>query len=130
MIVVDTSMLVSSLVDGGPRGKACAARLFGEQLTAPSLIDYEVLSTLRGLVLGRKLAADGAERALRALSVLPVERVPCESLLPRMWELRTNYSAYDASYVALAEKLNLSLVTGDAKLKRGSGARCVIELIG
>ncbi|NLU75999.1 type II toxin-antitoxin system VapC family toxin [Streptomyces sp. HNM0575] len=130
MIVVDASMLASALVDAGPVGKASAARLFGEQLTAPSLIDYEVLSTLRGLVLGRKLPSEDAERALRALPALPVERASCERLLPRIWELRANYSAYDASYVALAEKLNVPLVTGDAKLKRGSGARCVIELVG
>ncbi|GGO48730.1 hypothetical protein GCM10012287_24400 [Streptomyces daqingensis] len=59
-----------------------------------------------------------------------MERVPCEHLLPGIWELRPNYTAYDASYVALAEKLNVPLVTGDAKLKRGVGARCTIELIG
>lgn len=130
MIVVDNSVLVSALVDAGPTGKACADRLFGEQLTAPSLIDYEALNTLRGLVLGRKLTAREAERALRALPALPVERASCEHLLPRIWELRSNYSAYDASYVALAERLNAPLVTADAKLKRGSGARCVIELVG
>jgi predicted nucleic acid-binding protein len=129
VIVVDNSVLVAALVDAGPKGKGCADRLSGERLMAPSLIDYEALSTLRGLVLGRKLNVQDAEQAVRVLPALPVERVPCAHLLPRIWELRPNYTAYDASYVALAEKLNVPLVTADAKLKRGVGARCPIELI-
>lgn len=129
MIVVDNSVLMAALTDAGPTGKACAARLSGERLAAPTLIDYEALSTLRGLVRGRKLAVEDAERALRSLPLLPVERVPCERLLPRIWELRSNYTAYDASYVALAEQLDVPLVTGDARLRRGSGARCVVELV-
>ena len=129
MIVVDNSVLVSALVDGGPTGKACAARLSGERLVAPDLIDLEAANALRGLLIGRKITEREASRAIETLSVLPVERVPHSGLLPRVWELRHNCTPYDAAYVALAEHLNTSLVTGDARLHRAAGARCPIELI-
>lgn len=88
------------------------------------------LEHLRGLVLGRKPTVEQTEQAMEALPALPVERASTARLLPRIWELRSNYTAYDASYVALAEKLDVPLVTADARLMRGSGARCVVELVG
>ncbi|WP_030543587.1 type II toxin-antitoxin system VapC family toxin [Streptomyces albus] len=129
MIVVDNSVLISSLIDAGPAGKACMARMSGERLVAPGVIDYEALSTLRNLLRARKVDVEVAERAVRVLPDLPIERVPCKHLIPRMWELRNNYTPYDAAYVALAEHLTVPLVTGDGRLARGSGARCIVELI-
>ncbi|MQS13011.1 type II toxin-antitoxin system VapC family toxin [Streptomyces kaniharaensis] len=129
MIVVDNSVLVAALVDRGPVGKACASRISGERLAAPALIDIEATSAVRGLLLGRKIEFADADRALRLLPSLPIQRAQHTELLPRIWELRGNFTAYDAAYVALAEHLGVPLVTGDAKLQRGSGARCVIEVI-
>ncbi|MGP3998569.1 type II toxin-antitoxin system VapC family toxin [Streptomyces sp. 8N706] len=129
MIVVDNSILVAALVDQGPTGKACAARLSGRRLAAPSLIDIEAASALRGLLLGKKIEPGDADRALRLLPTLPIHRVHHSALLPRVWELRGNFTPYDAAYIALAEHLDAPLITGDAKLQRGSGARCAIEVI-
>jgi len=129
VIVVDNSVLVAALVDQGATGKACAARLSGESLTAPALIDIEAAHAIRGLLLGGKICAADADRALRLLPSLPIRRTMHGDLLPRVWELRGNFTAYDAVYVALAEHLEIPLVTGDAKLQRGSGARCAIEVI-
>ncbi|UNO41059.1 type II toxin-antitoxin system VapC family toxin [Streptomyces sp. MST-110588] len=129
MIVVDNSVLISALVDAGPTGKACAARLSGERLAAPAVIDFEALHVLRGLLLGNKITQPVADRAARCLPTFPVDRVPTTSLVGRIWELRGNYTAYDAAYVALAEQLGAPLVTSDAKMQRANGARCVVEVI-
>jgi predicted nucleic acid-binding protein len=76
VIVVDNSVLVAALAGTGATGKARATRLFGEKLIAPALIDHEAVNTLRGLVLGRKLAEEDAERAVRLLPVLRRRRRP------------------------------------------------------
>lgn len=129
MIVVDNSVLVSALTDEGPTGSACAARLAKEYLTAPALIDLEAAHAIRGLLLGNKITRDEADRAMRLVPQMPIQRVQHTELLPRVWELRYNFTAYDAAYVALAERLRVPLVTGDEKLQHGSGACCVIEVI-
>lgn len=129
MIVIDNSVLVAALLDQGPVGKASAARMAGESLAAPALIDVEAAHVIRGLLLGGKIAPTDAQRAISALPRLPMSRVQHTDLLPRVWELRGNYTAYDAAYVALAESLRVPLVTGDGRLQRGGGARCVVEVI-
>jgi predicted nucleic acid-binding protein len=129
MIVIDNSVLVAALVDQGPVGKACAARMSGESLAAPTLIDVEAAHAIRGLLLGRKIESADAHRAISTLPRLPVSRVQHTDLLPRMWQLRGNYTAYDATYIALAEALDAPLITGDERLHRGGGARCPVELI-
>ena len=75
--------------------------------------------TIRGLVLGG-LSPDRGRRAIQALARFPIERISHRGFLERMWELRDNLTAYDAAYVALAERLDTSLVTGDIRL---AGAR-------
>ncbi|MDT0308935.1 type II toxin-antitoxin system VapC family toxin [Streptomyces sp. DSM 44917] len=129
MIVVATSVLVASLVDEGPAGKACASRLTGEDLAAPALLDLEVTSVLRRLLRGGRIGQDSAGEAMTALPLLPIRRVQHLDLLPRVWELRDNLTPYDASYVALAETLGVPLVTGDARLRRAPGVRCAVEVI-
>lgn len=127
MIVVDSSVLVAALLDRGPLGKACAGRISGERLAAPALIDIEAVSSVRGLLRGRKIDPTDADHALRLLPSLPIQRAWHAELLPRIWELRDDFTAYDAAYIALAEHMDVPLVTGDAELRRGSGARCAIE---
>lgn len=129
MIVVDNSILIETLVGRGARGHAARRRLSRGHLTAPALIDVEAVNTLRGLASGGKVSEDRAQIAVDALQILPMERVDHAPFVARMWELRHNVSAYDASYIALAEALNAPLLTGDGRLANAPGVRCVIEVL-
>lgn len=129
MIVVDASLLVSALGDDGVDGDQARARLRRNSLAAPELIDLEVSSVLRRLLLGGQLPARRAELAMSDLLALPLRRVSHRVLLPRCWSLRENLTIYDASYVALAEHLGAVLVTADARLARAPGLRCEIEVM-
>ncbi|GAA3733987.1 putative nucleic acid-binding protein [Spinactinospora alkalitolerans] len=128
MIVVDTSAIIALTIHE-PRGMAVEARLRGRRMYAPHFVDLEVANVLRGLLMGGKLTLPPAEQALHDFLAMPVERRDLGPLISRVWELRHNYSAYDAAYVALAENLGATLLTTDAKLARGTGARCPIELV-
>jgi predicted nucleic acid-binding protein len=125
LVVVDASVIVTALGDDGMSGERARARLRGESLAAPELIDLEVISAWRRLRIG-------PERASLAVSDLRRLRLARASHLPlaqRCWELRHNLTTYDAAYVALAEALDTVLLTGDRKLALASGLRCEIELI-
>lgn len=128
MIVTDASFLVMALADDGDDGAEARARLRGEELAAPHLADLEVTSVLRRSVAAGNVTARRAFQALQDLADLNVERVSHTSMLPRVWDLRSNYTAYDACYVALAELFHAPLLTYDAKMAGGSGARCVFEV--
>lgn len=128
MIVTDASFLVMALADDGDDGAEARARLRGEELAAPHLADLEVTSVLRRSVAAGNVTVQRAQQALQDLADLDVERVAHTSLLPRVWDLRGNYTAYDACYVALAELFQAPLLTCDAKMARGSGAGCVFEV--
>ncbi|HEY2006613.1 MAG TPA: type II toxin-antitoxin system VapC family toxin [Solirubrobacteraceae bacterium] len=128
MIVIDASFLVMALADDGDDGAEARARLRGEELAAPHLADLEVVSVLRRSVAAGSVTAQRAYQALEDLSDLDIERVGHTSVLRRVWGLRGNYTAYDASYVALAELFQAPLLTCDAKMAGGSGARCVFEV--
>ena len=129
MIVIDNSALVEAVLGSGPRRESVVRRIERERLAAPELIDVEAVSTIRGLVRGRKLSPDRGLVAIRALAAVPIERVSHRGFVERMWELRDNLTAYDAAYVALAERLETSLVTGDSRLAGAPGIRCVVEVI-
>lgn len=129
MLVVDASVLVVALADDGADGDAARERLRGEDLVAPELLDLEVVSVLRGQMISGALDARRADLALNDLSAMPLKRAPHLPLLQRCWELRENLTTYDASYVALAEALNVLLLTGDRRLARASGPRCQIEVL-
>ena len=106
------------------------ARLGVEELSAPHLIDSEVTNALRRLVLGGTLTEDQGQAALEGFTHLSFTRYPADWLRPRMWSLRHSLSAYDATYVALAEAVGASaLLTTDARLANASGVRCSVELI-
>ena len=128
MIVTDASFLVMALADDGADGAEARARLRGEELVAPHLADLEVTSVLRRALAAGNVTVQRAQQALQDLSDLDVERVTHTSLLPRVWDLRGNYTAYDACYVALAELFQAPLLTCDAKMAGGSGARCAFEV--
>ena len=129
VLVVDASVLVVALADDGPDGDAARARLRGETLAAPDLVDLEVASVLRRQNRVGMLDNRRANMALSDLGALPVHRTEHLSLLPRCWELRDNLSIYDAAYVALAEVLDATLITGDRRLARAAGPTCTIEVL-
>ena len=129
MIVVDASVLAPALADDGRDGRIARDRLTGERLTAPEVIDLEVVSVLRGLTHAGKLTSARATHAVDALAAMPVLRGAHRHLTRRCWELRHNLTPYDAAYVALAEALQVTLVTAHAHLGHASGPRCAIEVL-
>lgn len=105
-------------------------RLGDEELAVPHLIDSEVTNALRRLVLRGVLSDDQGSAALRGFSRLTFTRYPADWLRPRLWELRHNLSAYDATYVALAEALDSgALLTIDARLATAPGIRCPVQVL-
>jgi len=129
MIVVDASVVVEVLL-GTAAGRAAADRLFArdESLHAPELVDVEVAQALRRYAAIGELKLARAREAIRDLEELPMTRYPHADLLPRIWELRQNLTAYDAAYLALAEALRATLLTRDRGLASVRG-RTLIELI-
>jgi predicted nucleic acid-binding protein len=129
VIVIDASAMVLVLVDEREAGHRARARLAGEAITAPELLDLEVLSVLRRLTAGGILTARRARAALDDLAVAPIQRVPHLPLLERCWALRPNATFYDAAYIAVAELLELTLVTADRQLATTPGVRCAIDVL-
>lgn len=130
MLVTDASALVRAIADDGPGGEQARARLHGEQLHAPELVDLEVMSALRRLLAAGRLDARRAALALEGLADLPLARASHRRLLPRVWELRDNVTPYDAAYVALAEALDAELLTADVRLASAPGLRCSVSVLG
>jgi len=129
VIVVDASVLAPALADDGADGDRARDHLRGEQLVAPELVDLEVLSTLRRAARAGRLDQRRSGQALEDLAALPLRRVSHQSLLPRIWALRDNLTAYDAAYVALAEALDALLLTADGGIGKANGVRCEVEVL-
>ena len=130
MIVVDASALLEVLLRT-PAATAVESRLFaaGETLHAPHLLDVEVAQVLRRYVALGQIDAARAREALDDLADFPFRRYPHDLLLPRIWDLRHNLTAYDAAYVALAEALDAALITRDERLAGAPGHRARVEVI-
>jgi predicted nucleic acid-binding protein len=124
MIVLDASAILELLL-GTPAGREAAGHLEDTAvgLHAPHLIDVEVAQVLRRYVRESQLSAEDARAAIRDLRDLDLRRHAHEPLLDRVWELRHNFSAYDAVYVALAEVLDARLLTADRRLAHAPGVR-------
>jgi predicted nucleic acid-binding protein len=129
VLVVDASVLVVALADDGPDGDQARARLRGERLVLPELADLEIVSVLRRQIRAGAIDTRRAGLALEDLAALPARRAPHRPLLARCWELRDNLTVYDAAYVALAEAMQATLLTGDRRLSGASGPQCPIEVL-
>ena len=125
MIVLDASAAVLALLNDGDARRALA----GETAAIPHLADSEVAHALRAQVRRGGLPADRARVALARWTGLGLRCFPAAPHLGRVWELRDNLSAYDATYVALAEALGCALVTADARLARAPGPSCPITTV-
>jgi predicted nucleic acid-binding protein len=130
MPVVDASVLVEYLT-GAEHATQAREAVLGEieRLWAPHLIDAEVGHVLRRAAAVRAIGAGRAREALGDLVELPIKRVPHLGLLERAFELRGNISFYDALYVALAERLEMPLLTFDARLQRAAPSTADVRLI-
>jgi predicted nucleic acid-binding protein len=129
MIVLDASAAVDWLLQT-PAGQRIENRIYAqnETLHTPHLLDLEVAQVLRRLVRQGVVSIRRADEAVRDLLDLRMTRYAHGVLLPRIWQLRDNFSAYDAAYIVLAEKLRAALVTRDARLASASGHAARIEL--
>lgn len=128
MIVVDSSAAIDLILLGGASRFADRFLDGRESLQAPQLIDVEVAQVLRRLVRSGGFTGDRAGRALDYFLDLPISRHPHSHLLPRIWQLRNNLTAYDAAYISLAEALHAPILTLDARLARARGHTAVVEL--
>ena len=129
MIVVDASALLEALLRT-PAANAVGERLFAPRQTlhAPHLLDVEVAQVIRRYAANGDIDGARGRLALADLANFPLRRYPHDFLLPRMWELRNNLTAYDAAYVALAEALDAPLLTRDRRLAAAAGHCAQIEL--
>lgn len=127
MIVLDASVVVELLLNGELAGEI-RERLAGSEATllVPHLIDVEVMSAIRRLTAGARIDSHRSRQFLDALAALPAERYSHTPLVERIWELRHNFTAYDAVYIALAEAAGAVLYTCDGKLRKGHSARVVV----
>jgi predicted nucleic acid-binding protein len=129
VIVLDASAAVDWLLQTSA-GQRIEKRIYShkESLHAPHLVDLEVTQVLRRLVREGAVPAQRASEAMRDLLDLRITRYPHFVQLPRVWQLRHNFSAYDAAYIALAEELGAALVTRDGRLASASGHSASIDL--
>ena len=129
MIVVDASCVVEVLLRTAP-ADAIESRWRREgSLHVPELIDLEILQVIRRLVAQREISEDRALLAIGMLDRLALRRWSHGMLRQRIWALRRNLTAYDAAYVALAERLACPLITRDGRLVRSAGYGARIESV-
>lgn len=125
-VVCDASAAVALMLDAGPDGRWATKALTGADLAAPSLFPFEAANIIRRHELTKVITADQAAQAHADLLDLAVEQWPYDLLAPRAWQLRQNLTTYDASYVALAELLDVTFVTLDRRISRAPDLRCKV----
>ena len=129
MIVVDASVLANVVGDDGSTGKSARQRLLAAgDASVPDLADVETVAVLRKRWLAGTLPTPRFRLAVEDLTGLPLTRYPTGRLVYRAYELRSNVTACDATYIALAEALACTLVTADARLSRAAGIKCDVEV--
>ncbi|MGH8875965.1 MAG: type II toxin-antitoxin system VapC family toxin [Stackebrandtia sp.] len=126
-LVVDNSLVLYVLLNGDGNDVLRRRLSAPRTLHAPHVIDYEFSNALRGLWLGKKVDLDTAHAARSDFDDLHIQRYPGSVTADRTWDLRNNFTAYDAAYIALAEQLDCPLLTGDAKLR--GAHRAVVEVV-
>ena len=128
MVVVDASVIVSTLVDVGREGQWTEAAIADGILIGPELILVEASNILRRLEQAGEISQQEATNAYGDLLQLDMELFPFAPFAERVWALRSNLTSYDAWYVALAEEFDCPLITLDRRLSRASGPTCEIVI--
>jgi len=130
LIVVDASVLANVIGDDGVDGRRARSEVRNAgALAAPDLVDVETVAVLRKRWIAGTLSDQRFVEAIDDLEAIELERYPALPLMRRSYELRAKVTAYDATYVALAEVLGCELLTGDGRLGRAPGPRCVVRLL-
>lgn len=125
-VVVDASAVLQLWLD--PAGADIGARLAGETLYAPAHLRIEAANVVRRQRNAGALTDDAARMVFGGIMRMPVRLWPFEAIAERAWQLGMNATTHDAAYLALAEHLDLPLVTHDAKLARVPAIRCAVEV--
>jgi predicted nucleic acid-binding protein len=130
LIVADASVVANALADDGTDGELARSELRSAgELAAPDLVDVETVAVMRRRWLAGTLTARRFRTAIDDLELLDLDRYPTLPFMRRAYELRHNLTAYDASYIALAELLGSELLTGDRHLAAAPGPRCPIRVL-
>jgi predicted nucleic acid-binding protein len=127
LIVVDTSAMIDALLGRGDNARLRDRIASDGDVHAPHLIDVEFIHALRRLVAGRAISIERADACREDFALTAIRRYPHVDLRERIWELRSNFSAYDAAFVSLAEALDAPLVTVDARLARSAARFVAVE---
>jgi predicted nucleic acid-binding protein len=122
--VVDASVVISALIEKGPKAAWAEEVLATQSLFGPHLLPVEVAHAIRSAALSGDITPEHATGAHNELRILPVALLPYEGVADRVWQLRSNVTPYDAWYVAIAEDLGVPLATLDGNLMRSPGPRC------
>jgi predicted nucleic acid-binding protein len=130
VIVIDASVLANVVGDDGGDGRRARreVRVAGD-VAAPDLVDVETVAALRRRWLAGTLPEGRFARAVQDLQDIDLDRFPTLPFMTRAYQLRANVTAYDATYVGLAEVLGCDLVTADQRLANAPGPRCPIRLL-
>lgn len=130
MIVVDASALLEVLLRT-PAATVVERRLFGQGDTmhAPHVLDLEIAQVLRRYVRAGNMSGERGREAIADLLAFRLRRWPHDLLMPRIWALRDNLTAYDAAYIALAEALDAPLLTRDGRLAAAPGHKARVDLL-
>jgi predicted nucleic acid-binding protein len=129
LIVVDASVLANAIGDDAENGRIARAALAHQDVSGPDLVDVETVAVLRKRWLAKTMTARRFALAIADLQMFPIDRYPALPFLRRAYEVRANVTAYDATYVALAEELGCALLTADARLSAAPGIRCPITVL-
>jgi predicted nucleic acid-binding protein len=129
VLIVDASCLYEVVADTARADDVRARLLLDPDHAAPSVVDVEVIGVIRRDRLSGRLDPTAAAQAVTDLRDWPGERFAHRPLLDRVWGLSGSVRTWDAFYVALAEVMQATLVTSDARLARASGPRCTIEVV-
>ncbi len=130
LLVVDASALVEYLLRT-ERGRKIEGHLTrpDADLHVPELCDVEVVSALRALERRGELDARRSREALGDYLSLPLARHRHTDFVLRIFEMRKNFSPYDATYVSLAEGLAAPFLSGDDRLARAARRWTDVQLL-